>query len=231
MDRTITLTLDDEQMKALQSGKAITIRPSKLGIQKWQPKGGDYCILKDFSVALVNNNCTYPKHMTYQTESQAEQAAKGMLEVAWDGIIPVDPIRIARKLGISVYEHKLDPEVSGAIVKEVGQDPVILLNSNDNVKRQTFTCAHEIGHFVYRADKANQEDVEHFEYVDFRAPLSSAGISEEEVFANSFAANLLMPGNLVREYAIHLLPSSLAVKFGVSIEAITYRLKNLNLLQ
>lgn len=164
-------------------------------------------------------------------QEQAEQAAKGMLEVAWDGIIPVDPIRIARKLGISVYEHKLDPEVSGAIVKEVGQDPVILLNSNDNVKRQTFTCAHEIGHFVYRADKANQEDVEHFEYVDFRAPLSSAGISEEEVFANSFAANLLMPGNLVREYAIHLLPSSLAVKFGVSIEAITYRLKNLNLLQ
>ena len=82
MDRTITLTLDDEQMKALQSGKAITIEPPKLGIQKWQPKGGDYCILKDFSVALVNNNCTYPKHMTYQTESQAEQAAKAIRSYA-----------------------------------------------------------------------------------------------------------------------------------------------------
>ena len=82
MDRTITLTLNDEQMKALQSGKAITIKPPKPGIQKWQPKGGDYCILKDFSVALVNNNCTYPKYMTYQTESQAEQAAKALRSYA-----------------------------------------------------------------------------------------------------------------------------------------------------
>ena len=82
MDRTITLTLDDEQMKALQSGKAITIKSPKLGIQKWQPKGGDYCILKDFSVALVNNNCTYPKHMTYQTQEQAEQAAKALRSYA-----------------------------------------------------------------------------------------------------------------------------------------------------
>lgn len=82
MDRTITLTLDDEQMKALQSGKAITIEPPKPGIQKWQPKGGDYCILKDFSVALVNNNCTYPKHMTYQTQEQAEQAAKALRSYA-----------------------------------------------------------------------------------------------------------------------------------------------------
>ena len=82
MNRTITLTLDDEQMKALQSGKAITIEPPKLSIQKWQPKGGDYCILKDFSVALVNNNCTYPKYMTYQTESQAEQAAKAIRSYA-----------------------------------------------------------------------------------------------------------------------------------------------------
>lgn len=82
MDRTITLTLDDEQMKALQSGKAITIEPPKLGIQKWEPKGGDYCILKDFSVALVNNNCTYPKHMTYETQEQAEQAAKAIRSYA-----------------------------------------------------------------------------------------------------------------------------------------------------
>ena len=82
MDRTITLILDDEQMKALQSGKAITIEPPKLGIQKWQPKGGDYCILKDFSVALVNNNCTYPKHMAYETQEQAEQAAKAIRSYA-----------------------------------------------------------------------------------------------------------------------------------------------------
>lgn len=87
MNRTITLTLDDEQMKALQSGQSITIDPPKPVITKWEPKGGDYCILKDFSVALVNNNCTYPKYMTYQTQEQAEQAAKAIRlyarQLAW----------------------------------------------------------------------------------------------------------------------------------------------------
>ena len=84
MNRTITLTLDDEQMKALQSGKAITIEPptKEIEIEQWKPKGGDYCILKDFSVALVNNNCTYPKYMTYQTQEQAEQAAKAIRSYA-----------------------------------------------------------------------------------------------------------------------------------------------------
>lgn len=82
MNRTITLTLDDEQMKALQSGQSITIEPPKPIITKWEPTGGDYCILKDFSVALVNNNCTYPKHMTYETQEQAEQAAKAIRSYA-----------------------------------------------------------------------------------------------------------------------------------------------------
>lgn len=77
-----TITLTDEQMKALQSGESITIEPPKPVITKWEPKGGDYCILKDFSVALVNNNCTYPKYMTYQTQEQAERAAKAIRSYA-----------------------------------------------------------------------------------------------------------------------------------------------------
>ena len=80
------ITFTKEQVKAIADafsrGESITIEPPKSDITKWEPKGGDYCILKDFSVALVNNNCTYPKHMTYQTESQAEQAAKALRSYA-----------------------------------------------------------------------------------------------------------------------------------------------------
>ena len=75
-----------EQVKAIADafsrGESITLEPPKPGIQKWQPKGGDYCILKDFSVALVNNNCTYPKYMSYETQEQAEQAAKAIRSYA-----------------------------------------------------------------------------------------------------------------------------------------------------
>ena len=116
MNRTITLTLNDEQMNALQSDKAITIEPPKLGIQKWQPKGGDNCILKDFSVALVNNNCTYPKYMSYETQEQAEQAAKAIRsyarQLAWlsensDGWKPDWQVTLTEKYYI-YYEEKIN---------------------------------------------------------------------------------------------------------------------------
>lgn len=80
------ITFTKEQVKAIADafsrGESITIGPPKPVITKWEPKGGDYCILKDFSVALVNNNCTYPKYMTYQTQEQAEQAAKAIRSYA-----------------------------------------------------------------------------------------------------------------------------------------------------
>ena len=60
----------------------LGVEPPKPVITKWEPKGGDNCILKDFSVALVNNNCTYPKYMSYETPEQAEQAAKAIRSYA-----------------------------------------------------------------------------------------------------------------------------------------------------
>lgn len=80
------ITFTKEQVKAITDafsrGESITIEPPKPVITKWEPKGGDSCILKDFSVALVNNNCTYPKYMSYETQEQAEQAAKALRSYA-----------------------------------------------------------------------------------------------------------------------------------------------------
>lgn len=80
------ITFTKEQVKAITDafsrGESITIEPPEPVITKWEPKGGDNCILKDFSVALVNNNCTYPKVMSYETQEQAEQAAKAISSYA-----------------------------------------------------------------------------------------------------------------------------------------------------
>ena len=82
MNNTITLT--DEQMKALQSGKPITIEPPKPVITKWEPKGGCFCIYADFSVDLVQlpSNKYHNSGMTFNSQQQAEQAAKALRSYA-----------------------------------------------------------------------------------------------------------------------------------------------------
>jgi Zn-dependent peptidase ImmA (M78 family) len=162
--------------------------------------------------------------MPLQREAAAD--ARRLLDEAWDGVtLPVDPVRIAKGLGISVVDVFLKENVSGALVKKPGQDPSILLNANDSKNRKRFTCAHELGHFVRR-----KEDPDSYEYIDYRNALSGTGLSEDERYANTFAATLLMPEEQVRELHKHgLTEVEMTKRFGVSREAMQYRLVNLGL--
>jgi Zn-dependent peptidase ImmA (M78 family) len=115
--------------------------------------------------------------------------------------------------------------VSGAIVKKPGDDPQILLNRADHPNRQRFTAAHELGHYVHRAE----DEPEGYEYIDFRGPLAGEGSDPKERFANAFAASLLMPEAEVRTRAKRARSIvELAYEFRVSQEAMTLRLKNLD---
>jgi Zn-dependent peptidase ImmA (M78 family) len=153
------------------------------------------------------------------------QAASELLEESWDGVLPVDPVVLAHTLGIRVLNAQLQEDVSGALVKRLGTDPSILLNKEDSKNRKRFTCAHELGHFIRRTDEPEQ-----YEYVDYRDQLSSTGRNEEERFANGFAASLLMPETFVREFHDEGLPEfRMAKRFGVSQEAMHFRLQNLGL--
>jgi Zn-dependent peptidase ImmA (M78 family) len=155
----------------------------------------------------------------------ADVAAGELLEECWDGSLPIDPVRVAQTLGVKVLDAPLNDDVSGALVKEKNADPSILLNASDSKNRKRFTCAHELGHFIRRADEP-----EKYEYVDYRDERSSTGTVEEERFANGFAANLLMPELLVKSFHDQKLPDfRMARMFGVSQEAMHFRLKNLGL--
>lgn len=145
----------------------------------------------------------------------------------WGSEYPVDPVRIARRLGIDVLEASLHPGVSGALVKAVGQDPQILLNAADSPNRKRFTCAHEIGHFSKRSASPDA-----YEYVDTRGALAAAGMDADEIYANQFAAALLMPGDEVRR--LHKQGKGeieMALYFDVSQDAMHYRLMNLGLVR
>jgi hypothetical protein len=158
---------------------------------------------------------------------RAAREADQLRRTAWGTRFPVDPVQIAHKLGIDVRQAQLSDNISGALVKEVGKDPTILLNANDYPNRRRFTCAHELGHFVSRSGDASA-----YEYVDLRDTIwSAAGTEPDEVFANAFAANLLMPENEVRRLEdAGATPSQMAVYFGVSQDALHFRLKNLKIL-
>ena len=157
---------------------------------------------------------------------QAERDAIGLLDEFWDGILPVDPVRIAKELGLEVLEAHLKKDVSGALVKKEGRDPSILLNAEDGKSRKRFTCAHELGHYIRRSS----EPTPRYEYVDYRDKASSTGTVEEERYANSFAASLLMPEVAVQAVHESGMPAfRLANRFGVSPESMQHRLDNLGL--
>lgn len=113
----------------------------------------------------------------------------------------------------------------GALIKRPGQDPTIVINQDDGKNRRRFTCAHELGHYVRRS-----EDLEEYSTVDLRSGLSTEGTNEDEIYANEFAASLLMPerevARMVEEGASDL---EMTLRFLVSREAIQFRLKNLGI--
>lgn len=141
---------------------------------------------------------------------------------------PVDPVWIAKQLGIDVIETKLPDNVSGALIKEIDQDPVIILSQIDSKNRKRFSCAHELGHYAHRISNGADQ----YEYVDLRGQSARNGTDPDEIFANRFAAELLMPSDEVSILHKKGNPAFLiASHFGVSDDAIRYRLKNLRLIK
>lgn len=141
--------------------------------------------------------------------------------------LPVDPIAVARSLGIDVYETMMPNDVSGLITRETSDaDVEIFLNSQHAPVRQRFTCAHEVGHYIDLLDRG-AADGPFFRRRDIR---SSCGTHTEEIFANRFAAYLLMPAGRFRALRKAGLDEfDLSVRFKVSVDAVKHHLTNLAL--
>ncbi len=155
--------------------------------------------------------------------SGAESAAQEMLARFWDRQLPIDPIKIATAAGVAVYGRggTSDPNYSfsGYYARYNGV-PSIEYNVMEPPVRQRFTVAHELGHHVL-GHTNSPRDAGNF--------YSSGDPKERQ--ANRFAAELLMPEAFVRHYYSSGFASvaSLAQLFGVSKDAMGYRLINLGL--
>lgn len=145
-------------------------------------------------------------------------------------MLPINVIDIARQLKLEYTTLFLQEGVSGLLVKDTKDGPFkAVVDAGEHEHRTRFTLAHEIGHYVH---KYVGEEWAHREagLVERRSELSSLGTDPEEIWANEFAACLLMPAAIVmRFWADGMEIPEMAKKFNVSQKALEYRIKNLGL--
>lgn len=164
--------------------------------------------------------------------TNAVQAAQSTLGAYTQGApvaVPVDPFAIARSLGINVYEATLPNTLSGMIgrMHESGEIDIVV-NTEHAPVRQRFTVAHELGHYFAIMADPKRSDAP---FIHRRDQLAACGTSQEEIFANQFAAELLMPGSEVKRLrATGMDTPRLASHFKVSFDAMNNRLKNLGVI-
>ncbi|TCS39205.1 uncharacterized protein DUF955 [Paucimonas lemoignei] len=157
----------------------------------------------------------------------AKKSAYQVLDQVWRGqSFPVNPAAIAGEMGMTVLEAELPETILGGLIKDAGRDAVIMLNLCDTEEHKRFNCAQKLGYYV---ERLKQHD-ECFKYVEFRVRAASAGSSVSESFADAFAASLLMPELAIRQLARKgMALSGMARHFGVTADALEYRLKQLGI--
>lgn len=140
--------------------------------------------------------------------------------------------KLAKKLGIILKSEDLGDDVSGFFVMTEDGVPVITYKKGEVDNRFRFTVAHEIGHYTLHA-KEQPVFVDRKPVMLFRNTASSTGEVLKEREANAFAAALLMPKTLIVQ-EINSAPdyideaiTYLAKRFGVSEQAMSFRLSNL----
>lgn len=144
--------------------------------------------------------------------------------------IPVEELIEFHGLGLILSDFA-DGEISGVIDLN---KKYLYINSADSPQRRRFTIAHELGHWVLHQQElaANQEIA-----VLYRRPLGTEENDRLEQEANCFAANLLVPEEMLRKAIDDSKDESdaicsdtyLAEIFNVSRSVIGYRRKFLDI--
>lgn len=150
--------------------------------------------------------------------------------------IPIPVEGLAEAEGIQIVRSQAEATESGFLLRANGA-AIIGLNSRNTRRRQRFTIAHELGHWLLHDGRPLI--VDHTVRMNKRDKVASAGYDFEEIQANAFAAALLMPANAIqscveRETSLRIpsrdqLTSRLADEFDVSHEAMSIRLINLGI--
>lgn len=167
-------------------------------------------------------------------KNRASRAAQRLIRDANICLPPVPVEKLAKSKGASIRFSPLDEELSGMIYVKEGI-PIIGINALHHPNRQRFTISHELGHLVLHTAAITREV-----HVDKQFPMlmrnsaSSGGIDPMEIEANAFAAELLMPEQLLLKELDQVfdidddqLLAGIAQKFRVSLSTLRYRIGNM----
>jgi Zn-dependent peptidase ImmA (M78 family) len=154
---------------------------------------------------------------------------------------PVPVEQLAFGLGLDIRSTRPgDVSLSGFLVRDDGNGQAVIgINEDHHKNRKRFTIAHEIGHFLLHigqeiyVDECSKAGLR----ISLRDEDSGKGTERDEIEANVFAAELLMPIELLQqdigsynirdEEQLEEMLDTLAKKYEVSKQALTYRLTNL----
>lgn len=202
---------------------------SKKSIMKFQDLCNNFVFLKN--LMKVPNVSSPPDYSRQEPNlSDAEEIAeieRSSLGLNGQPIKDVSDL-LESKRGIMIFhlpEHS--DTFSGAFAADSDCGACFLINANHPHRRRAFTIAHEYGHCI-----AHRNELAHIDFVS-----EFTNNKQNEKFADAFAAAFLMPRRTISEMMSQLKSSKedslpaiiiqLAIYFGVSFEAVGWRLVNL----
>lgn len=141
---------------------------------------------------------------------------------------PVDVEAIAKDLDISIVKKQMEDDISGILTKN-NDHFEITVNTNHPEKRQRFTILHGIGHWLFHQRLINNKIVDNKTFRFKECPENPDLRPFHETEANQFAASVLMPSRLIRDFkkqGITTIPE-LANKLNVSEQAMKLRMQSI----
>lgn len=163
---------------------------------------------------------TVPKlERTQPDYTRAIEAADKLLRDNQINKPPVPLVELATNHGFSVQIGVFPDNLFNVCGYIDINKKVIMTNASDSPNRRAFTIAHELGHLLLHEDELlKNSDLG----VMLRAPLGKQELDPHEKEANAFAANLLVPADMLKPYLSES-DGVIAALFGVSEDVIRYR--------
>ena len=147
---------------------------------------------------------------------KAVSEVKRILDENYIAEPPVLVHELAENYGLLMFASKFDDtNVAGMLDID---NKSIFVNKNDSLERQAFTIAHEFGHWILHVKNGDMKNEE----ILYRRPLKNPDETWMEQEANCFAANLLIPTEMLKKYE-RLSQKEVANIFRVSTSVIGYR--------
>ena len=171
-----------------------------------------------------------------QRRAEVESRVRQELERIGHYRLPINPVRVANRLGIEVYAVTFDQSSIIGMVQTKGGNAEIFVPESASPYRKRVAISHELGHYILHLTKegaVKDGRMQDWPIDLFWSKEPAADASDDwilEIEANWFAAELMMPSEFVRdEWTRNPSIQSLARVFDITEEAIGYRIADLNL--